>query len=164
MKTSLLCALCVLILSSCSYKINRTGYQASKSNLTSDCDIVIKKYAAIDDSMQKLGEIRLKDSGFTVSCSEADAIKLLKKEGCALNANLINITDEYRMDIKSTCYRCTAHFYRVKTDSTLVSDARFAEDKIETRSKNDKKRTNAIIWSSILAGLVAGIVVGLMSQ
>jgi len=37
-----------------------------------------------------------------------------RQEACALGADLINITDESRFDILSTCYRAKAEFLRFK--------------------------------------------------
>jgi hypothetical protein len=80
-----------------------------------NCDIPIKKFETISDSVAtKIGKIKLSDSGFSLHCSEEDAIEILKKEGCALNADFINILKESRPDSISNCYRCSAEFYKYK--------------------------------------------------
>lgn len=84
----------VLIFSSCTHRIVRTGYNISKSDYKS-CDVVIKKYVYISDSIaRKIGEIKLGESGFAVACSEGHAVNILKNEACAINADLIIIKEE----------------------------------------------------------------------
>ena len=76
---------------------------------------MIKKFETIPDSVAtRIGKVKLSDSGFSKHCSEEDAIAILKKEGCALNADFINILKESIPDSVSNCYRCSAEFYKYK--------------------------------------------------
>ncbi|WP_243347252.1 autotransporter outer membrane beta-barrel domain-containing protein [Parabacteroides sp. FAFU027] len=106
-----------LLTTGCAHQIVRSGYTVNKSEYR-NCTIEIKKNVIKTDNLTQLGIIKLGDSGFSLSCSEDEAIKILKKEGCALNADLINITEEKHPDLWSSCYRCTAVFYKYKTDTT----------------------------------------------
>jgi hypothetical protein len=156
MKKSILYLIFAVLISSCSHRIVRTGYQVSKSDYR-NCDIAIRKNLIVSDSLQKLGEIKLGESGFSVSCSEADAIAILQKEGCALNADIVNITFEKRPDLLSSCYRCNAEFYKYVNSSTKVqSDEMYKPANISDRSANDKKRNTAIIIGAIIGGFLAG--------
>ena len=113
----LICFLLVcLFLVNCKHQISRIGYTVdTKSSSYVNCDITIKKFEIITDSVAyKIGTIKLSDSGFSKSCSEEDAMVILKKEGCALNADFINITKETEPDKESNCYRCRADFYKFK--------------------------------------------------
>ena len=113
----LICFLIVcLILVNCKHQISRIGYTVDTKNSSyADCNITIKKFEIITDSAAvKIGTIKLSDSGFSNRCSEEDAKVILKKEGCALNADFINITKEIKPDRESNCYRCRADFYKLK--------------------------------------------------
>src|SRR5690242_6100534 len=101
MKRAVLFILVGILFSSCTHKIIRTGYAVSKSDYKT-CDVVIKKDISVDDGLaKKVGEIKLKDTGVPIACSEADAINILTKEACALNADLVVITNEQRANLAS---------------------------------------------------------------
>jgi hypothetical protein len=112
--------ICLIIVSifivSCKHQISRIGYDIdNKSPLYAECNITIKKFEIIPDSVAtRIGKVKLSDSGFSKRCSEEDAVVILKKEGCALNADFINISKESRPDSVSNCYRCSAEFYKYK--------------------------------------------------
>ena len=116
MKRSVYILIICLFYVSCKHQISRIGYNVdTKSASYADCNIVIKKFETIPDSVAtKIGKVKLSDSGFSKRCSEEDAIVILRKEGCALNADFINITKETRPDKESNCYRCRAEFYKFK--------------------------------------------------
>jgi hypothetical protein len=145
-----------LIFSGCSHRIVRTGYQVNKSDYR-DCDIAIQKNMRISGSVQKVGEIKLGETGFSVSCSEADAIQILKNEGCALHADIINITFEKRPDLMSSCYRCTAEFYKYLDPAlTVQSDEKYKPENISERTTIDRKRTAGWIIGAIVGGFIFG--------
>lgn len=104
MKKLALFSILLIMISGCAHRIVRSGYDLKKSDYR-NCIIVIKKDMQSLDSLQKVGEILLGETGFSVSCSEAHALEILKGEGCALNANVVNITEEKRPDLFSSCYR-----------------------------------------------------------
>jgi len=146
-----------LLISGCSHRIVRTGYQKDKSE-HKECDIAIQKFIAITDSMTKVGAIKLGESGLSVVCSEAHAIEILKNEGCALNADLINITEEKRPDLWSSCYRCSADFYQLKGRKiNYQTDIQYATENIKTRVSHDRGRNTAILIGSIVAGVLTGM-------
>ena len=105
-----------LFFTSCKHQISRIGYDVdTKSPSYTDCNITIKKFETVQDSVAtKIGKVKLSDSGFSKRCSEEDAMIILKKEGCALNADFINILKESKPDSMSKCYRCSAEFYKYK--------------------------------------------------
>jgi len=110
-KILLFSAILIVTLSGCNHSIYRSGYEVNKSQYK-NCNITIKKHLEFVGDMEFLGEIRLGDGVFTTACSEAAAMELLRNEGCALGADLVNITEEKYPNILSTCYRCTAQFYK----------------------------------------------------
>jgi hypothetical protein len=105
-----------LFFTNCKHQISRIGYVVNnKSSSNVDCTIKIKKFEIIPDSVaMKIGTIKLSDSGFSDRCSEADAMVILKNEGCSLKADFINISNEKGPDNESNCYRCRADFYKFR--------------------------------------------------
>ena len=111
----------------------------------------------VSDSVQKVGEIRLGESGFSVTCSEADAIEILKNEGCALKANIINITEETRANLWSSCYRCKADFYRYSNpEFTAQNDKIYNSEDIKNRVSKDRGKNTLIVIGSVVAGFLFG--------
>lgn len=112
----------------CSSTMTRQGYnlQNLPANSNSQCNVPIKKKFPYEkEEVDILGKIRAGDSGFSVKCGEAYVLKQFQHEACALGADLINITDESRFDILSSCYRARAEFLRFKDREKakkLVSD------------------------------------------
>jgi hypothetical protein len=146
-----------LLITGCSHRIIRTGYQMDKSEYR-ECDIAIQKFIPVTDSMQKVGEIKLGETGFSVACSETHAIEILRHEGCALNADLIIITEETRPDLMSSCYRCTAEFYQQKGPQIAISpDIQYEPESIQARVSHDRGKNGAILIGSIVAGILAGM-------
>lgn len=145
----------LMLFSSCSHRIVRTEYKANKSS-DEPCYSIIKKNMTISDTLAKLvGEIKLGESGFSVSCSEEHAIRILRNEDCYLGANLIVITDEHRPDAWSSCYRCSAKFYKynsIEIVNNQKSDDIYKKEYVQERVKSDRGKT---------AGLILGTIVGL---
>ena len=155
MKEIIYLILCITIFSSCNHRIVRTGYQLDKSDYN-NCDIAIRKNSFPHDSVATfLGEIKLGDSGVSTTCNEGDAINILKNEGCALNAELIVITDEKRPSVWSSCYRCRAKFYKFN-DSTIVinSDTTYNNDLLVERISKDRKKNVGIVIGIVVAAVI----------
>lgn len=149
----------VLLISSCSHRIVRTGYQVNKADYK-NCDIAIRRNLNSTDSLQKVGEIQLGETGFSVSCSEADAVEILKNEGCALNADIINITNEKRSDLLSSCYRCNAEFYKYLNSSAIVqSDEMFRPDNVNDRTTEDRKKNTGMIIGVLIGSFIVGFLI-----
>jgi hypothetical protein len=130
--------------------IHRYGYQKKKLD-NIDCNIALVKYQIYSDSVAtKIGSIKLGESGFSINCSETDAIKILKREGCSLGADIANIKKESRADIWSSCYRCEADFYKLINNKIIVkSDSTYLQQNVKVRVTNDRTR-NIMIGGSLL--------------
>lgn len=139
----------IFLLSSCSHRIVRSGYSKVNSGY-SDCDVIIKKQMNIPASLKKVGEIKLGDTGFSISCSEEHALELLRKEACSLKANIINIVEESRPDLLSSCYRCRAEFY-INTDdnTTYQNDNQYNSANVNTRVYADRTKNTFIVIGAI---------------
>lgn len=147
-------------LTSCSYKITRSGYEPVNTiDQTREMKFV-RNQTFSDSAITKIGEIKLGDSGFTLNCTESDALVLLTSEGNAAGANVINIISETRTDILSSCYRCTAELYRISDPALQVkSDDSFLQDNLVKRESKDKRRRTWMYIGSISAGLLTGYLV-----
>jgi hypothetical protein len=157
MKTILFLSIIILSISSCTHKITRTGYDINKTYYKT-CDIIVTKNLSASDSLQKVGEIRLGDTGFSAACNEAQAIEILKNEGCAIGANIVHITEDSRADALSSCYRCSAVFYKSSgAISTKQSDVQFDPQKVNERVTDDRRRSTAIVALSVVIGVIVGL-------
>jgi len=143
-----------LLLSSCSQRIVRSGYSKVNSEY-SDCDVIIKKQMDIPASLKKVGEIKLGDSGFSTNCSEEQALGLLRKEACSLKANIINIVEESRPDLLSSCYRCRAEFYiNPDAKTTYQTDNQYNTINVNTRVSADRTKNTFIAIGAVGLGCV----------
>ncbi|MDX9773702.1 MAG: hypothetical protein RBT02_09850 [Bacteroidales bacterium] len=104
----------------------------------------------IPASLKKVGEIKLGESGFSITCSEEHALELLRKEACSVNATIINIVEESRPDLLSSCYRCRAEFY-INTDDNITyqSDEQYNSSNVDKRVSDDRIRNTFIAIGTI---------------
>lgn len=151
-----------LVFTSCSPRIVRTGYQ-EQAVATEPCDVIIKKNYSVSDAVAtRVGEIRLGDTGFCVSCSEAHALEILKREACSLNADLIVITEEKRPDFYSSCYRGQAEFYKFISGEGAempAMDEAYSPENVKERGLRDRRRRGIIMAGSITLGLITGFLI-----
>lgn len=147
-----------MIFCNCTHKILRSGYAIQNKEIN-DCNIAIVRSKTFADTIAtKIGEIKLGDTGFSVTCSEQDAISILKKEGCSIGADIINIKEESRSDIVSTCYRCRAEFYKYASPNIQIkTDSDFLPQSVENRVADDKQRNTIITIIAVAAGLTFGL-------
>lgn len=166
MKSLLPLAIALSLMAGCSHRITRIDYTPGAPS--GECDPVIKKMASLTDvPVKKIGSIKLGDTGFSTKCEETDAIRILKKEACAVGADIVNITDEKRTDFISSCYRVEADFLKFLDSSSrskLASDEVFQDEAVEYRKDEDKDRKTGMIVGSIVGGLVAGLVFALLTS
>lgn len=161
MKRLVYLVIAAFLFTNCGHRIVRTGYDIDKAQYR-ECEVAIKKNIVISElQATKVGQIKLGESGFSFVCNEADAIEIMKHEACALNANLIVVIDENRSDLWSSCYRCTAEFYKYQQNSTtrLVSDEAYDQKNVKKRVKNDRLRNNAIRVGAFGLGLLTGYLI-----
>lgn len=116
MKYPIFYLLATAMLCSCSHRVTRLGYTTKKKDYW-DCDVPVRKNMKIADTLQKIGELTLGDCKSKIY-TEEESVALIKKEGCANDADLVNIVEENSKDQWSTCYKCRAEFYiKKKPDS-----------------------------------------------
>ncbi len=159
MKKIAYCLILLLLITGCSHRIVRIGYEKNES-IIPDCEIVIKKQMSIPTYLQKVGEIRVGESGFSIGCNEANALEILRQEGCSLNATIININEEYRPDLWSSCYRCKAEFYINTDDSTTYqNDVRYSPQNVNKRVSQDQIRNTIIAVGAVALGYFIGYLI-----
>ncbi|WP_157600926.1 hypothetical protein [Persicobacter sp. CCB-QB2] len=76
-------------MSNCTHRMVRTGYEPT-STAYNQCNVEVRKWMTPTDSLQKIGQLKLGESGFAVSCNEQRALDILRNEACSINANIIN--------------------------------------------------------------------------
>ena len=162
MKSLIYTLLIGFLLTSCSHRVVRTDYQVNKSDYK-NCDVIIQKNTVLSDTLAlKIGEIKLGESGFSSACSEEHAIKILKNEACAINADLIIITNENRPDLWSSCYRCSAEFYKYKAlkPKTITSNLdTYEPENVKNRVTKDRKQNTFVAIGSIILGIILGLLI-----
>lgn len=103
-----------LIFTSCSHRIHRIGYTVKKSERW-DCDLPVKKVVPSDTAYKMIGEIRFGECKYSKIKTEEDVILILKKDGCAIDADFVVIKEENKLSAEKGCYQCSAEFYTKKT-------------------------------------------------
>ncbi len=155
-----------VMLCSCYHKITRVGYGES-AEANNDCKVEIVKFMQVNDSVAtKLGEIKLGDTGFSSKCNENDAMNILHHEACGLNADLINIVEEIpRSFTGSSCYRCSAVFYKTKTNQKKLFDSTQIKQAASTELANEKhnevvRKNGTANFLGYIVGYSAGAFLG----
>jgi outer membrane lipoprotein SlyB len=172
MKTILLMIPCcaALFVSGCTAGISRTGYQLSPAQTSTDLPerpIAIQSNVKYDtNDMVLLGSIHAYDTGFSLDCDEATILDVFRREGTALGADIINITEEKQPDPwTSSCYRAKAQFLRFKDREKaagLVSDAKYAPEEIAKRVAAARKQNDKVMLGAVIGGVAGGVVGGVL--
>ncbi|MCT4639389.1 MAG: hypothetical protein N4A72_16920 [Bacteroidales bacterium] len=161
-KQIIILAIAILSFTGCSYRVVRNGYEKNK-HAYYNCDVLIKKGVTFNlKGAQKVGDIKLGDTGFTNACSEKKAQELLRKEACSIDANLVIITEEKQpSSFGSSCYRCKAELYRTVypleyyKDSTETVDYKY----MEVHKIKQAKQSN---YTAAIFGAVIGTALGIL--
>lgn len=155
--TSMILLLIMLLGSGCSYRVVRLGYKADKEQGMACQPVITKQYFLPDTAARRLGEVRLRDSGFTTKCGEEQALAALRREACMAGANVVKIVREQRPNFGSYCYRCEAVLYSHAESPFLLSDdPHFDAYPMSIRKERDKKRKALYSSLSVLLGVTLG--------
>lgn len=156
-------------LSSCTHKIVRENYKVTKEMynkvLNQNITFIYRDYAE-DTSIKILGQVKLKESGFSTKCDETRAFEILKKEANAISANLVIIEEERLPNMASSCYRCTASLCIADTNTIHVlksSNEIITQDEINEKGLISRKKQSSMVYSGIMSGVIGGLVAGLLS-
>lgn len=106
-----------LVLAGCSPKVNTS---LVKLNLPDRSHLSYEPFAVIEDNntskiqgAKEIGQVKIKDSGFTLFCDYETVKKLVKQEALKLGGNCYVITEHKEPDNWSTCHRITATVYDI---------------------------------------------------
>lgn len=146
----------LMVLSSCSHSIHRSYDKLPPAD--NQTEITILRYVDIPNEIAtEIASVKLNDSGFSTSCNELDAIKILLSEAESLGADFIVISEEIRPDGWSSCYRCTAEFYVYSNNHVYTMDPYYNNFSLENRVKVDRKNQ-----AGLIIGTIVGSVVGIL--
>lgn len=121
MKKYVLVLSCLLSLVSCSHRIYREGYSVKKSDYW-DCDLPIKASIPTDKMYIPLGQIRFEDCKNSKIKTKEQVLSVIKKEGCAIDAEFAIIESDSLAGGENLCYQCKASYYVEQTKSKSNPD------------------------------------------
>ena len=75
---------------------------------------LFKQEIPVDQDYEKLGEISLKDTGFTTRCSYSEILNRAKLEALKVGGDAIQINQLIRPDFFSGCFRLEASILKLK--------------------------------------------------
>jgi hypothetical protein len=104
----------------CAHKITRIGYNLNPVPTSDTCQIQVVKFENQSTTTKKIGTIYLGESGFSTRCNQATALAILKLEACNIGADIVNIIEEKKPDILSSCYRCKAELLMTVREEQIV--------------------------------------------
>jgi len=142
MKTNFLFLVILLTLGSCAMK-PITNVIRKESPLPSKSKVVILGLESTPPpNAVKLGEVKFRENGLSVKCSE-DRVNFLAREAARkMGGNLVKITKETLPNVISSCYRMNADIYKVDKIDNL-QDVSFNE--IENPILKEKADNFAVI-------------------
>ena len=94
--------------------MRRTAYKPGVDANQFPCSILLERQAEINEKQGRMvGLIELYDTGLTLRCNQKKAFAILRREGCSLGANVVNLVQERTMDFVSSCYQVKAEFWQI---------------------------------------------------
>ena len=112
----------IVLLYSCSPKINSKIANTSYSELNPDMEIIVlESNEELPQDSELIGELKIGDSGFSNDCDYKKVIADAKNTARKNGANIIEVIQLKEPDFASTCYRLKAKIYR-NTDPSILSE------------------------------------------
>jgi len=103
----------ILFLTSCSAKLT-SSMQRTYAPLDYKEEVrVFEIGEKVPPNAEKLGTIKVGDTGFSVNCSYATVLDNAKTEARKVGGNVLKITKHKKPDLWSSCHRITAEVYKV---------------------------------------------------
>jgi len=109
----------ILFLTSCSAKLTSSIHKTYAPLDYREEVIVFEIGEKIPSNAEKLGTIKVGDSGFSVNCNYANVLDKAKTESRKVGGNVLIITRHKRPDLWSSCHRITADVYKVDSIEDL---------------------------------------------
>jgi len=103
----------LILLSSCSPRINSSITKKYPALDSLDEVAVLEVAEKVPSNTEKLGEVKIGDTGFSTKCDFETVLEAAKVEARKAGGNLLKITDHTYPDLASSCHRITATIYKV---------------------------------------------------
>ena len=119
----LILAIFIFFLASCSPKITST---ISKSYEPTQAEQDVKVFELNDRSpggADKLGEVKIGDTGFTTNCSYETVINVAKAEARKVGGNAIKVVEHIHPDLSSSCHRIVVEVYRIVPGNSQITQS-----------------------------------------
>ncbi|MDY0078760.1 MAG: trypsin-like peptidase domain-containing protein [Bacteroidales bacterium] len=100
--------LALMIMTSCSSTIRTTAVKSYPPNHSAEPIIIYNSNDQLPAQTEKIGTIKIDDSGFSVGCGWEKVLEKAKKECRKKGGTAIQIVSVYEPDYSSTCYRLSA--------------------------------------------------------
>lgn len=133
----------------CNPRVQRMNYSTYKKDYW-DCGVQVNKYMTITDTLVKVGEIKLGDCG-SKTYTQEQSLGVLINEGCAVDADVVNIIEENSKDQWSRCYMCRAEFYVKKKPNSPTYEPE--------KQKMTNKEKSALIMSIVSFTLTIALII-----
>ncbi len=88
--------------------------------------VVLGPQSAVPESAERLGSVRITDSGFTLECSYEEVLDKARRETSRWGGNLLHIIAHRRPDLWSTCHRIKGDIWLVHKsteEESIVRDS-----------------------------------------
>jgi hypothetical protein len=114
MKTRFSLGLATLLVLSCAPGVRLARHSEALVAKPPDCELDVYEPGLLpaDHSLPVVGDIYIRDTGFTVSCGKTRIRQLLHQRACEAGADAIEIYRERAPDLWSSCYRVRARLIK----------------------------------------------------
>jgi hypothetical protein len=155
----------------CAASVRRIGYDVPPASAAvaattgaPACPVVLTTDSAAVAGARRVGEIRYGDTGFSMRCDEARALRLFQSDACAAGANVVLLTDERAPGLLSSCYRANASLYAVDSLALAeVGSLRSPDEIVVSRANRSGRTLLGIVGSAVgfaVGYLAADLIIG----
>ena len=117
----------ILLLTSCAARVTSTIHQTHLPLSDEEKVIVFGLHEEVPPNAEKLGTVRVGDSGLTIRCDFVTVLAKAKTEARKVGGNVLSITEHRIPDFWSTCHRITTEVFRMEGIERYVDAARTAD-------------------------------------
>jgi len=103
----------VLLLTSCSAKLTSSLLKSYPPLHYQEEVKVFSSNESVPSNAEKLGTVKIGDSGFSTNCNYSTVIDMAKVEARKVGGNALKITQHKQPDFLSTCHRISANILRI---------------------------------------------------
>jgi hypothetical protein len=111
----------ILLLTSCSAKLTSSLLRTYPPLHYLDEVRVFSINETVPSNAEKLGTIKIGDSGFSTNCKYSTVIDMAKIEARKVGGNALKITQHKQPDLWSTCHRISANVFRIDSIENYIA-------------------------------------------